>query len=52
MHMRRQIKVTTSGTLSEKAKENFNEKLAQIIVHQYGVEFAKELLEELKKGDD
>lgn len=50
--MRKQIKVTVSGTLGNKAKENFNEVLARIIVKQYGVEFAKELLEALKKQDD
>lgn len=49
--MKRQIKVTVTGTLGEKAKENFNEVLARIIVKQYGVEFAKNLLEELKKEE-
>lgn len=49
--MKRKIKVTVTGTLGEKAKENFHKKLAQIIVSQYGVEFAKALLEELKKDN-
>ena len=50
--MRREITVTCTGSIGEKAKENFNEVLARIIVKQYGIEFAKELLEELKKEDD
>lgn len=47
--MKRQITVTCSGKIGEEAKRNYHKILARIIVEQYGAEFAKELLEELKK---
>lgn len=50
--MKREIKVVTHGTIGKKANENFHRVLADMIVQQYGVEFAKELLEELKNQKD
>lgn len=50
--MKRQITVTCSGKIGEEAKRNYHKILARIIVEQYGVEFAKELLEKLMKEDD
>lgn len=49
---KKEIKVTVTGTIGEKAKENYNECLARIIVKQYGIEFAKALLECLKNEPD
>ena len=50
--MKRQITVTCSGKIGEEAKRNYHKILARIIVEQYGVEFAKELLEKLMEEDD
>lgn len=50
--MKRKITVTCSGKIGEEAKRNFHKVLARMIVDQYGTEFAKELLEELKKQED
>lgn len=47
--MKRQITVSYSGKIGEEAKRNYHKVLERIIVGQYRVEFAKELLEELKK---
>lgn len=49
--MKRQLKVKCHGQICEEAKMNYHKILARIIVNQYGVEFAKELLEELKKEE-
>lgn len=49
--MKKQITVTFSGKIGEEAKRNYHKILARIIVDQYGVDFAKELLEALKKQD-
>ena len=49
--MKREITVKCSGKIGKEANRNFHRVLADMIVQQYGAEFAKELLEELKKGD-
>lgn len=48
---KREIKVKTSGKIGKKANQNFHRVLADMIVSQYGVQFAKALLEELKKEE-
>lgn len=50
--MKREITVKCSGKIGKEANRNFHRVLADMIVQQYGVEFAKELLEELKKQED
>lgn len=50
--MKKQLTVTCHGQICEEAKRNYHKILARIIVDQYGVEFAKELLEKLMKEDD
>lgn len=40
------------GKIGKEANRNFHRVLADMIVTQYGVDFAKEVLEELKKQRD
>lgn len=47
--MKRKITVTCSGKIGKEANRNFHRVLADMIVQQYGIEFAEALLEELKK---
>lgn len=49
---KRKITVTTSGTIGKEAIINYHKILADLIVEQYGVEFAKSLLEYLKNEKD
>ena len=49
--MNKEIKVTTTGKPCKEAIINFHKILARMIVSQFGVEFAKSLLEELKKDE-
>lgn len=49
--MKKQITVKCSGKIGKEANENFHRVLADMIVKQYGIEFAKAVLEELKKDN-
>ncbi|EDT76373.1 MAG: hypothetical protein E6Z74_10060 [Clostridium perfringens] len=49
--MKKKITVTCSGKIGKEANRNFHRVLADMIVTQYGLDFAKELLKELKKVD-
>lgn len=49
--MKREITVKCTGVPCEEAVRNFHKVLARMIVSQFGVEFAKSLLEKLKKEE-
>lgn len=48
---KKEIKVTVHGAINDKIKKDFHDRLAMILVDQYGVEFCKEILERLKYED-
>ena len=45
---KKEIKVIIEGTITDNLKKDFNDRLAIALVSQYGIEGAKQILEELK----
>ena len=45
---KKEIKVIIEGTITDKLKKDFNERLAIALVGQYGIEGAKQILAGLK----
>jgi CRISPR/Cas system-associated protein Cas7 (RAMP superfamily) len=45
---KKEIKVIIEGTITDNLKKDFNDRLAIALVGQYGIEGAKQILEELK----
>ncbi|SHE93730.1 hypothetical protein [Clostridium fallax] len=47
----KEIKVYIEGQFTDEIKINFNKRLAKALYKQYGIDFCRELLEELKESN-
>lgn len=45
---KKEIKVIIEGTITDKLKKDFNDRLAIALIGQYGIKGAKQILEALK----